>query len=293
MISNTMNFLCAAIYKRFALRPRRAALETQKADGSGEMERKMIILVAAQRMGRFPEDRIYLPVQAGAALAEPVEGLCPDSAGENISGKNRNYCELTAVYWAWKNLEGDAVGLNHYRRYFGGRRRWGDKWDRIAGEREIAAALEKAPVVLPKKRNYFIETNYSQYVHAHHEQDLALTREILAALHPEALPVYDEVMGRTWGHRFNMFVMERPWLERYCAWLFPLLFRLEERLDISGYSDYDRRVFGFVAERLMDVWVESEGVPYTELPVVFTGKQNWWKKGTAFLRRKFFPDKKD
>ena len=62
---------------------------------------------------------------------------------------------------------------------------------------------------------------------------------------------------------------------------------------ISGYSDYDRRVFGFVAERLMDVWVESEGVSYTELPVVFTGKQNWWKKGTAFLRRKFFPEKKD
>lgn len=209
-----------------------------------------------------------------------------DSEDINISEKNRNYCELTAVYWAWKNLDADYVGLNHYRRYFAGKA-CGEKWSRIADGGDIARALKKAPVVLPKKRNYFIETNYSQYIHAHHKEDLDVTRRILEEQFPSYVPAYDAVMKETSGHRFNMFVMERSFFDRYCTWLFDVLFELERCLDISAYSDYDRRVFGFVAERLMDVWVRTENVPYTELPVVFTDKQNWLKKGGKFLLRKF------
>ena len=61
---------------------------------------------------------------------------------------------------------------------------------------------------------------------------------------------------------------------------------MEERLDISGYSTNDARVFGFVSERLLDVWLETNHIPYAEMPVVFTEKQNWLKKGSAFLKRK-------
>lgn len=146
--------------------------------------------------------------------------------------------------------------------------------------------MKKAPVLLPKRRNYFIETNYSQYIHAHHREDLELTRQILTEQFPRYVHAFDAVMGRTSGHRFNMFVMRRDYFEEYCTWLFPVLFELEKRLDISWYSAYDSRVFGFVAERLMDVWIDTEKVPYTELPVVFTDKQNWLKKGNIFLMRK-------
>jgi hypothetical protein len=65
-----------------------------------------------------------------------------------------------------------------------------------------------------------------------------------------------------------------------------VLFRLEDELDISDYSEYDSRVFGFVAERLLDVWVEQNRVSYCELPVVNTEKTNWIKKGYSFLKRK-------
>ena len=93
-------------------------------------------------------------------------------------------------------------------------------------------------------------------------------------------------MQRRVGHRFNMFVMSHEKLHAWCTWLFDVLFELEKRLDISGYDAYNARVFGFVAERLLDVWIETNGYKYRELPYVFTEKQNWLKKGGAFVLRK-------
>ena len=246
----------------------------------------MKILVAAHKPCRLPADDCYLPVQAGAALHPPLEGVQGDDTGENISRKNPHYCELTVLYWAWKNLNADYIGLAHYRRYFAAGRA-GKKWGRVARVPQMERALAKTGLVLPKKRRYFIETSYSQYAHAHHAKDLDETRQILTESWPEYLPAFDRVMKRTSGHRFNMFIMERGLLEEYCGWLFGVLGELEARLDISGYSANDARVFGFVSERLLDVWVETRGLDYTEMPVVFTEPQNWLKKGGAFLKRKF------
>ena len=147
--------------------------------------------------------------------------------------------------------------------------------------------MKACPVILPKKRRYWIETTYDQYVHAHNAQDLDKTREILARKYPDYLPAFDQVMKSTSGHRFNMFVMRRDLLDRYCSWLFDVLFTLEAELDISSYSPNDARVFGFVSERLLDVWVETNHIVYKEIPYLFMEKQNWLRKGGAFLKRKF------
>lgn len=238
---------------------------------------------------QIPQDPVYLPIQVGAALHTPLQGagICRDDVGDSISQKNPNYCELTALYWGWKNRSDDYLGIAHYRRYFAVPGQHGGKWKRIAGQAEIESALKRCDVILPRKRRYWIETNYSQYVHAHHAQDLDKTREILEQKYPAYLPAFDEVMKKTSGHRFNMFVMSRERLNEYCSWLFDVLFTLEEKLDISGYTSNDARVFGFVSERLLDVWIETNGVSYHEMPYVFTEKQNWLKKGMSFLKRKF------
>ena len=179
------------------------------------------------------------------------------------------------------------MGLVHYRRYFA-RRHWrfyqGDK--RYLTAADVTRLMDKAELVLPKKRHYWIETTYSHYAHAHHESDLKETRKVIEELCPAYTAAFDEVMGRRSGHRFNMLIARRELLQEYCDWLFPLLFELENRLDTSGYDDYNRRVFGFIGERLLDVWLCQRKQPYVECKVLETERPNWLVKGVHFLWRK-------
>nr|WP_319490115.1 DUF4422 domain-containing protein [uncultured Caproiciproducens sp.] len=235
-----------------------------------------------------PKDTVYFPVWCGACRQPDVAtyGFQRDDVGNSISDRNPSFCELTALYWAWKNMDTEYLGLVHYRRYFA--QCWtGEKHSRIANREALMRMLEMAPVILPRTRHYWIDTNYGQYVHAHHAEDLAQTRAILSIKCPEYLPAYDASMKRSSGHRFNMFVMRCDLLDAYCTWIFEILFELEKKLDISHYSTNDQRVFGFVAERLMDCWIETNHIAYTEMPVVSLESQHWLKKGSTFLMRRF------
>ena len=81
-------------------------------------------------------------------------------------------------------------------------------------------------------------------------------------------------------------VMRRDLFNQYCDWLFDVLFEVEKLLDISSYSANDARVFGFLSERLLDVWLETNHINYIEKPVIHTEKINWIKKGSSFILRK-------
>lgn len=245
------------------------------------------IIVATHKEYQMPQDKMYLPLQAGRSISSnQLSDIAGDNTGDNISAKNKNFCELTCLYWAWKNLQADYIGLCHYRRYFA-MNKSKNKWQRIANQEYIEKQLLCGNVILPKKRNYFIETTYQQYIHAHNEQDLTETERIIKEHYPEYHSAYKNVMNDTQGHRFNMMIMPKEIFDSYCQWLFDILFKLEDCLDISQYSDNDKRVFGFVSERLLDVWVQTNNVQYTELPVVNMENQHWLKKGINFLKRKF------
>lgn len=244
------------------------------------------IVVATHKPYFMPEDPLYLPLLVGAERNQADWKGAKDNTGDHISAKNPHYCELTGLYWAWKNLDAEYIGLVHYRRHFAGNRRKYKKTDRIITEPELLSRLKTADILLPKPRHYWIETTYSQYAHAHHAEDLDLTRRILEQKYPRYLPAFDAAMRKRSGHRFNMLVMKKEILDRYCAWLFDILTDLEGRLDISGYSKNDQRVFGFVGERLLDVWLETGKESYKNIPYVFLEHQNWLAKGFRFIRRK-------
>ncbi len=242
------------------------------------------MMVAFHKEVSVPRIDCYLPVEVGAALhTEHFDGAQRDDDGENISAENKAFCELTAVYWAWKNLDADCIGLCHYRRFF----TQNILLKQPVSEKDIAGLLENHSAVLPKPRHYFIETNYSQYAHAHHEKDLLELRSVLCELYPEYLPFFEKCMARTYGHRFNMFIMRREVFNSYCQWLFDVLFKTQKRLNTAGYDSYNMRVFGFLGERLIDCWLEKNQIDYVEMPVYFTEKQYWIKKITSFLYRKY------
>lgn len=250
------------------------------------------LIVAAHKSYRMPEDPMYLPIHVGKAGKDLELGFQGDNGGENISEKNPTFCELTGLYWAWKNLDADYLGLCHYRRHFRGKP-GGDKWDCILTSAQAETLLHGTDVLLPKRRKYYIETSYSQYVHAHPAEGLDLAFSLAAAQGEAYAKAVETAKRRTWVHIYNMFIMKRDVFDAYCQWLFDILFQVEAQLDISSYSVYDKRVFGFLGERLLDVYLEANRIPYREVPVMFMEKQNWLKKGGAFLRRKFFGRKEE
>ena len=247
------------------------------------------VMVAAHKPYWMPTDDVYLPVQVGAAGKESIDAAWQrDDEGENISSLNPYYCELTALYWAWKNLEADYIGLVHYRRYFTrkeahsieGKRKQiltGPEWEKL---------LLDAAVVVADKRKYYIETNSSHYFHAHQPEGMEETEKLIHELYPDYEDAMRLVMNRTWAHMFNMFVMRRDLYAAYCEWMFGILFELERRLDTAGWSSYEARVYGFVSELLLDVWLERHHISYREQNVSFMERQNWLKKGGNFLLRK-------
>lgn len=244
------------------------------------------ILVAAHKNYVMPQDQnLYLPIFVGKDLHPDVNHTFQgDNTGDNISVKNAHYNELTAIYWAWRNLDADAIGLVHYRRYLSLHKQ--KDLTSVLDQAQTESLLKDHDIILPKKRNYYIESNYSHYVHAHHAEPLDLTRKIIEQDYSMYLKAFDEVMQRKSAHMFNMFIMKQQPFDEYCQWLFDILAKVEQNLDISDYNQYEARVYGFISERLLDVWLAvNEQYRTTEVNFVYMEKQNWLVKGGNFLKR--------
>lgn len=247
------------------------------------------ILVATHKSYWMPTDDVYLPLHVGRDGKVDL-GYIGDNTGDNISSKNANFCELTGLYWAWKNLQCKYIGLCHYRRYFATKGRGGSlegKRQRIIARSDYEVLLDKYDVILPQKRNYYIETVRSQYEHAHNKRDLDEVEKIICERYPEYYETFNKVMSQTRLYILNMFVMRKELFDEYAAWLFHILFELEKRIDISSYNQYEARVYGFLSERLFNVWLTKKQLKTVEVPVVFLEKQHWGKKIYKFLGRKF------
>lgn len=229
---------------------------------------------------------MYVPVQVGSSGKDSIPGFRRDDEGENISEKNPKYCELTGLYWAWKNLDADYIGLAHYRRHFAGSGEF-----KTLTFQEADALLRQAPVVLPKKRNYFIETVGDHYGHTFDPEHLELVREVLVSGNPEFVNAFDGHLKSTSAHIWNMAIMRQDLLDEWCSWLFDVLSKVEAKIDFADMSDFDKRVMGRLSERLIDPWLHVNGIDYVEAPVISMEKTNWVKKGSSFLAAKFLGKK--
>ena len=238
----------------------------------------------------MPDDPLYLPLQVGAEGKESF-GYRRDDSGDHISAKNPQFCELTGLYWAWKNLDADYIGLAHYRRHFRGKGK-GEPISRVLTEQEAVRLLAGRDGLLPKKRNYYIETLYSHYAHTMHVE-LDAAGDIIREKYPAYAAAFEQLKTRRSAHMFNMLVLRRDHLDAYCTWLFDILFELEKRVDASTYDTFHGRFFGRVSELLLDVWLSEQDLDLAEVPLIGMEKTNWVKKGGSFLMAKFFGKKYD
>lgn len=253
------------------------------------MTHKVKIIVATHKSYEFPQVDYYVPIHVGKVKSQHDLGLLGDDTGDNISQKNGSFCELTALYWVWKNnffAEQKYVGLVHYRRYFSGQG-LSLKGQMIASEQELLALLQSCDAIVAKKRNYYIETIYNHYKNAHHIEDLDKVREIISQDYPDYLRTFGDLMNRKKLHLFNMFVMKKELFDDYCAWVFGILFKLESQIDVSQYDNYQKRVFGFISERLFNVWLIHNNVKLCEVKVSNLEGDDIVQKVIGLLKRKF------
>lgn len=223
------------------------------------------------------------PVQVGAALTnERLPGCVGDDTGENISARNRSYCELTTQYWAWKNAASDYYGFFHYRRYLYPapmtRRPY-----RVEAEptkallEELGFArfpqlVEGYDLIAPKGENMRVSVRDHYAGAAHHRgEDLVLMEAIVKEKVPEYVPAMESYLAQSVCYFGNIYIMSHSLFQRYCAWLFPLLAEFDRRADWAGRDAQEMRVDGYLAERLFGVFytkVKAEGAKTLELPRV-------------------------
>lgn len=258
------------------------------------------IIVVTHKKYRMPNDSMYIPMHVGAEGRNDQmdNGLdleyVKDNTGDNISYKNKSFCELTGLYWAWKNLNDDFVGLVHYRRYLAVKKKSKDSYERVLTSAELQPMLCKYRVILPKKRHYYIESLYSHYKHTHYAEHLDKAKEIIKKKNPEYVESYERVVKQTYGYMFNIMIMDRILLDDYCTWLFGILFELEKQINMPNLSLYQGRFYGRVSEIMFNVWLDYKvhsGAlgknDVKELPCIHMEKINWWEKTSAFLQAKF------
>ena len=191
----------------------------------------------------------YCEIQVGAIYSDVrVKSLWNDSEimtddiGDNISGKNCNYSELTALYWCWKNILIDSIsrqenyyGICHYRRQL----------DFSSGELN-KLGMKDIDVVLPFPMPYEpdINVHHERYLH---KDDWDAVLKALEEVSPEYYSCVGEVLSQRYLYNYNLILAKRDVLREYCEWLFPILARVEE-LSVPPAKERQDRYIGYVAE---------------------------------------------
>lgn len=210
-----------------------------------------------------PEDPIYMPLHVGRAGKEGY-GYAGDDTGDNISEKNCYYGELTGVYWVWKNIRtSDYVGICHYRRYFC------TEEGRIFNEKDYLSVLKDHDIIVSKK----LKLNFSYfdgYASDYNIFDLVTTGEVIRQMYPEYYDTFERLVHGNGTYFGNMMVTDKRLYDEYAEWLFSIFAEVEKKIDPSGYDDYHKRVFGFISEFLLLVWVEVKGLKVYECKVGMT-----------------------
>ena len=208
---------------------------------------------------------ILIPIQVGASLSKTELYDIRDDSGRNISEKNGSFCELTALYWIWKNDTHTIKGLSHYRRRF------------LISATEILKKMSEYDVIIPAPY-YFRMSLREEYKQYHIIDDLEKIIHIVVSKNPEMEPALMYVLSENRLIPYNMWITSENIWNDYCEWLFSILFQLEKEIDITGREKYQQRVFGFLSERLFTAYIYQHNLKCFICPTDIPETKHFIKK---------------
>lgn len=207
-----------------------------------------------------PEDPMFVPLQVGRALGSDL-GYIGDDTGDSISEWNPYFSELTGMYWVWKNFRTDGnVGLCHYRRFLI------HEDGNVITEKEYDEWLGNYDLITTKQV-VLNNSYYDGYAVNHHIKDLIETGNVIREFYPGYYACFEEIVHGNRTYFGNMIVCKKELFDAYSAWLFGILLRVKERVDVEQYDNYRKRVFGFISEILLLVYVTRHNLKVKECKV--------------------------
>ncbi len=259
-----------------------------------------------------PENPIYIPLHVGRALRKKASGhsscssknnagvmrFFGDDRGDNISARNDNFSELTGHYFVWKNdNDSDILGICHYRRYL-----ISEKTENLLSAGEIRSLLDEYDIITTKRLllNFPYEYAFSQN---HKPLYLKETGNVIKDLYPKDHEVFLNLVDEPHTYFGNMLIANRAVFDGYSKWLFDILFELDQRITIDEPDSYHRRIYGFVSEFLLYVYVVARGLKAKGLMVGMTSEKTevteikkelakYFEKGDYAGAREFFLEQK-
>lgn len=247
------------------------------------------LFVCCHQQAEIPDHSLLVPIQVGAAFAETYfPNFVYDNVGENISEKNRSYCELTAQYWAWKNVNADYLGFFHYRRFLypDVRRRRPYRIERRVdltlldklGYDRFAEIICQYDMIAPigEEMNVSVREHYANAPY-HRRSDLERMERIVLERCPKMSQALETYLSGSVCWFGNIYIMRYETFHHYCSWLFPLLEEFDRRTDFTDYTVQERRVDGYLAERLFGIYLTfyRSSLKTLELPRVhfYSGRE--------------------
>lgn len=223
-------------------------------------QNKVKIIVACHKPVKVYCNSVYTPVHVGRAISDNIEEMKlfqGDDSGDNISCKNKSYCELTAQYWAWKNLDCEYIGLCHYRRYF----------SEEVTVNNIENITHGFDIVLANKI-VLQKSIYRWLLGEFLPEDMYIFITLLKKMYPSnAVEIENYFMKNNSIHPCNMFLCKKELFDEFAEWQFNFLFELEKFIRFSDYSR-PKRIMGYFGETLLNVFCIIKKLKIKEMPII-------------------------
>ena len=243
----------------------------------------MDVYVVSHREAKIISTDYLKPLHVGSIGQAAIPGYARDDCGDNISDRNYSYCELTGLYWIWKNTVSDVAGLCHYRRYFSPFELpkgcfFGDSFETIETVLKndplgVGLNVGGADTDIIVARKYDLKT----FIDRSHIENtrtrlnsvwFVMLNALYNAQRGEFYEARDFFSSESFLYPCNMFIAKRKVINEYCEWLFSILFEFEKLMAFYPKEEMERTC-GYLGEMLFTWWVHSRKLAVSTRPVFF------------------------